>query len=212
MPLDEIRDLLGSDDPQEVNRSLKLHRERLAERLAEHERMIATVEALITGDRALRPHVIVVRPLDPIQVVSLTREVDHRTVAEAIASGFGVLAGMLAEARITPASPPFIVFHDIIDEVNPGSIELCIPVAVPIATTPPAEIRTLDGGQAATTTHRGPFDMIAAAYYALADWIVAHGHETAGPPREVYLSDPTYVSDDDLLTEIVWPIKGEESP
>lgn len=38
-------------------------------------------------------------------------------------------------------------------------------------------------------------------------WIQEHGHEAAGPPREVYLNDPTEVGEAEQLTRVDWPIK-----
>jgi effector-binding domain-containing protein len=60
----------------------------------------------------------------------------------------------------------------------------------------------------ATTLYAGPYENVGPAYRALAEWVQEHGHETAGPPREVYLTDPNEVQDPGALrTEIVWPIR-----
>lgn len=44
MPLEEIRALLRTDDPEIVHRHLELHRERLEERLAAQVRTLASIE------------------------------------------------------------------------------------------------------------------------------------------------------------------------
>ena len=55
--------------------------------------------------------------------------------------------------------------------------------------------------------HVGPYPDVGGAYQALMGWIQAHGHETAGPPREIYLNGPDEVSDPaQLRTEVLWPI------
>ena len=54
--------------------------------------------------------------------------------------------------------------------------------------------------------HRGPYDEIAPAYHTVAGWIAEHGQEIAGPPRELYLNDPTVVPPEELLTEVQWPV------
>jgi hypothetical protein len=41
----------------------------------------------------------------------------------------------------------------------------------------------------AWTVHRGPFEEIGPTYHTVAGWTQEHGHEVAGPPREVYLTD-----------------------
>jgi len=44
MPLDEIRALLTTDDPELVRRYLELHRERLEERLAAQVRTLSSIQ------------------------------------------------------------------------------------------------------------------------------------------------------------------------
>lgn len=59
----------------------------------------------------------------------------------------------------------------------------------------------------ATTVHHGPYGEIAPAYHILTGWIQDHGHEMAGPPREIYLNDPAEVGEAEQLTRVDWPIK-----
>jgi hypothetical protein len=54
----------------------------------------------------------------------------------------------------------------------------------------------------ATTVHRGPYEQIGPAYHTLTGWISEHGHDIAGPPREIYLNDPQMVPPEDLLTRV----------
>jgi effector-binding domain-containing protein len=37
-------------------------------------------------------------------------------------------------------------------------------------------------------------------------WIQDHGHQIAGPLREIYLNDPKSVVPEDLLTQVQFPI------
>ena len=62
-----------------------------------------------------------------------------------------------------------------------------------------------------TTVHRGPYEEIAAAHHTVTGWISEHGHEMAGPPREIYLNDPQTVAPEELLTRVEFPICSEES-
>lgn len=48
MPADEIRAILGADDPEVVRRYMELHRERLEERLIDQQRALARLERLLT--------------------------------------------------------------------------------------------------------------------------------------------------------------------
>jgi effector-binding domain-containing protein len=67
---------------------------------------------------------------------------------------------------------------------------------------------TLAGGIMATTVHCGRYEDISNAYRALGEWLTEHGHETAGPPREIYLVTPEKVQNPSALrTELAWPIR-----
>jgi effector-binding domain-containing protein len=61
----------------------------------------------------------------------------------------------------------------------------------------------------ATTVHHGPYEEIAPAYHTLIGWISEHGHEIAGPPREIYLNDPQTVAPAEILTRVEFPICSE---
>jgi effector-binding domain-containing protein len=65
---------------------------------------------------------------------------------------------------------------------------------------------TLVGGAVASTIHHGPYQEITPAYHTITGWVQDHGHQFAGPPREIYLNDPTLVAPEDILTEVQWPI------
>jgi effector-binding domain-containing protein len=206
MPLDEIAEILDSEE-EITHKLLARHRDRLTAQLADQERMLAFLEALIDEKRSLMPYQVIVKEVDPVQVAAVRAHVTHENVGEAIATGFGDLMAHLRAHQAAPASAPFIVFHDIIDDQTAGDIELCVPIQAPIPEGGCVRVRLLEGGAFASTVHRGRYTELAPAYHALAGWIQEHGHETAGPPHEIYLNDPQLVGEDEQLTEVAWPIE-----
>jgi effector-binding domain-containing protein len=55
--------------------------------------------------------------------------------------------------------------------------------------------------------YRGPYTGLSGAYRSLYEWIVEHGLEVAGDPREIYYTDPDEVPDPaGYVTGIVWPV------
>jgi effector-binding domain-containing protein len=115
----------------------------------------------------------------------------------------------LSRQVATPAGPPLIVYHDVIDEETDGDIEICVPVVGTVPGDSNVYGRELEGGTMATTVHRGPYEEIAPAYHTVTGWISEHGHEMAGPPREIYLNDPQTVPPAELLTRVEFPIRSE---
>lgn len=142
-------------------------------------------------------------------VAALRTATSLAVIGEDIAAGFAALMRALAHASTQPVGTPFIIYHDVIDEQTDGDIEICIPIGTQVdATHDEVDFKTVPGGTVAATTHRGPYDEISPAYHTVTGWIQDHGHQIAGPPREIYLNDPKSVIADDLLTEIQFPISA----
>ena len=207
MPLDQIRELLAEDDPKFTAKRLAMHRERLAERLADQERMLRFLERLIDRGGTLVPYDITTKQTPDQRVASLSMTTSLSASGEDIAAWCATLIGALFDAATQPVGAPFIIFHDVIDEQTAGDVEICIPVGAEVdALHDAVAFKTVPGGTVAATTHRGPYDEISPAYHTVTGWIQDHGHQMAGPPREIYLNDPTSVLAEDLLTEIQFPI------
>ena len=207
MPLDDIVSILNSG-PDVVAKLMDVHRERLASELARRERMLGFLSELIEGKEKLMPYEVQVKTVHDQGVASITDHVSMETIGDAIGAGFGELAHVVQAQRAAISGPPFVVYHDVIDEENDGDIEVCIPVSGAVEPTGRVESKTLDGGAVASTLHKGPYAEIAPAYHAISSWITQNGHSMTGPPREIYLNDPTQVGEDELLTEVNWPIDG----
>ncbi|WP_449060398.1 MerR family transcriptional regulator [Planomonospora algeriensis] len=206
MPIEEIRRVLAAS-PTEVSDLLTAHRRRLRAERDRHDHMLAIVTRLIDGEESLMDYTITVETLPAQTVASVRRRTDLAGVGAAVAEGFGTVIGVLTQAGRQPAGAPFLVFHDVIDADNDGEIDVCIPIASPVAAPSSVQVGRTDEVTAAVTVHQGRYDEVARAYHALTSWIARHGHEIAGPPRETYLNDPAVTAEADLLTQVAWPIR-----
>ncbi|HEV3399495.1 MAG TPA: MerR family transcriptional regulator [Actinomycetes bacterium] len=208
MPLEEIGELLADAGGELAAKRLRLHRERLEARLAEHRRMLAFLERLLDKEDVM-PYEVTVKEL-PAQPVAATRATtDLRGISAAIGAGVHAILDELGRRGIAPAGPLQVVYHadQVLDEDTVAPIEICWPVAAPFEGTGEVYGTELPGGPAAVAVHRGPYAEIGPAYHTLSGWISDHGHELAGGPREVYLDDPGQVEAADLQTEVQWPIR-----
>ncbi len=208
LPLGDIGVVLGDDaDADTVGPVLDRHRARLAEDLRRQERRLVAVRRIIDGEDPLMPYDITTTTLEPLVVVSTRKHCSLDEVGAGIGAGFGEVMSVVAATGATPAGPPMVLYHDVIDGEQAGEIEVAVPVADRV--TPPeggpVSCRVVDGGPAATTTHRGPYSDVESAYHVLADWIAEHGHAPLLPTRELYLNDPGEVAEGDQLTEVQWP-------
>ena len=123
-------------------------------------------------------------------VVSKRLPVRLSEIGSVIGRAFGEVYGHLGARGIASAGPPFVIYHGIPVADDPFEIEICAPVAR--TADPPVgwQMQELPAGTFVTLLHVGPYDTVASAYDELTAWIGAHDLAIAGPPREVYLSEP----------------------
>lgn len=208
MALDDIKRVLNTAPPVS-SKILEEHQQRLADRLSEDQRRLSFLGELIDGRRQLMPYEVNVEEKDDSKVAALRVHTSLASVATAVRDGFGALISAVQGQGSTPTAPPFIIYHDVIDEETDGDIEMCVPISGSLEPEGNVRTRVIEGGPAAVIIHKGAYDELGPAYHALSTWISEHGHQFAGPPRETYLNDPTQVDVNELLTEVAWPIDSE---
>jgi effector-binding domain-containing protein len=104
------------------------------------------------------------------------------------------------------AGPPIVLYDK---DVEFNSLETEVEVAWPVANKEFAS-KVLPPVHAATVLeHLNPTNSLEGAYEALYAWIKKNGYYPAYPIREVYNTDPEATSPDQLLIEIILPLKTE---
>jgi len=118
---------------------------------------------------------------------------------------FGELFGYATRKGSMPDGPPFARYPS----VGPEQVvvEAGVTVASPVAGEGRVEASDLPGGEAAVTTHIGPYESLHEAYRAVEAWMQANGRAPGGAPWETYFSDPQQEPDPmKWRTEIAWPL------
>jgi AraC family transcriptional regulator len=144
------------------------------------------------------------KELAPQLALTHRRKVTMPTIAEGVGAGFGVLMEHAAKTGAQWAGPPFILYPE--DCGGEYEIVICMPVVPGATGGEGVELEEIPGGRVATTTHVGPYREVGNAYTALQKWMTDNGCRPAGMPREVYLNDPGEVPENELLTEVDWPV------
>ena len=54
--------------------------------------------------------------------------------------------------------------------------------------------------------HKGPYTDVGPVIHAVADYAVKNGYDIVGPVTEVYLNSPMEVPENELLTEVQFPV------
>jgi effector-binding domain-containing protein len=206
MPLEDVREVLDADDPQVAAKVLDRHRARLESELDRHERMLAFLGRLIDRREGIMPYEVEVKEEPEMLVVSVTRHASQATIGKEIGETFGALTEAVGPVGYGQGMPG-IVYFDVIDEWTDGTIEVFMPVAARFEPPEGMAVKAFPPMTVASSVHRGPYAELGPAYQAVAAWIQEHGHEIAGPPRELYLNDPGESGQAEALTEVQFPIR-----
>jgi len=206
MPLPEIRSIL-SGDPAHTKQILEGHRNRLREQADRQRHAIALLDSMLREEPPMT-YEIHLRETRPQPAASIQGHAAWTEIGSFVAGAVMEVYGVVGDQGMRLAGPPYTAYHNADSSEAQIDLEVGVPVDEPIEPAGRALPATLPGGLVATTIHAGPYEDVGAAYRALGKWVQEHWHETAGPPREVYLNNPTQVQDPGgLRTEIVWPIR-----
>lgn len=135
-------------------------------------------------------HEVKVGRRDAALVLSKWFAVTLADIGRVMGAAFGEVYGHLGASGAAPDGPPFVIYHGTPASGQPFDIEVCAPIAHPVEPPTGWQLQELPAGTFATLLHVGPYDTIGEAYAAIMAWPAEHGHAIAGPPREVYLSEP----------------------
>ena len=206
MPLPEIRAVLAGD-PALTRALLEAHRQRLIEQADRQRYSIALLEAMLREEPEMsyEIHLRETRPQPAASIRGRAAWADLGTFVPAAIMEIFKAAGDQG-ARF--AGPAYAIYHSAEGTEVEVDLEVGMPADEPIQPIGRVVAATIPGGTVAWTVHAGRYEEVAPAYRALGEWVQEHGHETAGPPREVYIVGPDQVQDPGALrTEIVWPIR-----
>jgi len=126
--------------------------------------------------------------------------------------GYGLLYGWISQHGLVPSGMPHAVYLTM--PADTPEEEAVWELWAPVGGNPP-ETEPDDSGVgvkhvAATLVlsamHHGPYETVAPTYDEMWVWIGANGYIVAGPPMEIYYSDPNKVPPEEYLTEVQMPI------
>ena len=205
MPLPTIVEALDGDDPESLLTShlaaLEEQRDEIERKAQELKRRIQTKEYVMSTEVTLKTN-------PTITALAHRTETTYSEIFNDIPAGLGAVMGTLAEENLDPVGPPFTLYFQAPDGDTAGDIAMCVPIADGVADD--LDTVTVPAGAAASIIHRGSYENMGESYATVAAWIQQRGHSITGPAREIYLNSPADAAEADLLTEILFPIDGEQ--
>jgi len=152
---------------------------------------------------------IKVKKVEPMTVAFVVMKGSYSLIP----SAFTRLYGWMGKKGYAPSGPPVGVYFNAPGQVPEEELswELRSPIAKQVNPGGPDAqglgVKRVSGGQVAAAMHKGTFDKLGQTYGELTDWIMASYWEISGPPEEVYYSDPTQTPQEQLLTEVRFPVR-----
>ena len=207
MPLEEIRAILNERDPARRRQMLDAHRSRLEGQIAGYQHLLGALTRLLSEEGWPMEYEVRTKRVVAQPIASIRTRTSIAELPAVMARSYGEIFGYLGELGVRPAGAPFSIYHDPEFKEEDVDVEIGVPVAERVPPRGRISGGELPEGTVAYTLHVGSYDEIGAAYRALAAWIQSHGHEFAGPPREVSLTDPAQTREADYRTELNWPIR-----
>ena len=204
MPLPEIRTILASD-PVRAKAVLEAHRQRLVEQ-ADRQRYAITLLDTILREEPPMTYEIHLRETKSQPAASIRGRAAWAELGSFISGALMEVFKVAGDQGVRFAGPAYAIYHSAETTEAEVDLEVGMPVAEPVEPAGHVIATAIPGGLVATTVHAGRYEDVGPAYRALGEWVQEHGHETAGPCREVDIGGPDQVQDPGALrTEIGWP-------
>jgi effector-binding domain-containing protein len=146
-----------------------------------------------------------VRDRGPAIVLSQRASVRLSSIGAAIGAGFAEVYGFLGPLGAA-SGEPYVIYHGAPGPGDrPFEIEICAPIGRAVEAPAGWSVTELPAGTFASVIHVGPYGALGATYDELERWIARQGLAIAGPPREVYLSEPS-TPPADTRTVVEFPV------
>lgn len=143
----------------------------------------------------------------PQPTLSIRTTTNIKNLPQELGKAYGTISQYLGQLGEQPAGAPYAAYF------NWDMSNLEIEIGFSVSSSLPAKDNIQSGeipaGRYARCIYTGPYNKIEPAYNALTAWVKENGCEATGVAYEFYLNDPGEVSPDDLMTQIVFPLKED---
>lgn len=210
--LEEIKTILDSAESQDEKLYLALTRKKneIEEQVQEYERALDQLNTDISNLKQGKSIMSYLETID-VQLVevpmmcllSIRKMVSKPEISEEYGNCFRKLFRTITDHKLTILAPPMVLFHS--EEFSPFGldIEFAIPVKEYVTGT-----RDFNPRLCLKTVLYGSYSDLSSVYTKQREWAEKEGYENKGALYEVYITDPSQVSNEsELITEIYYPVK-----
>ncbi|MTK64913.1 MAG: GyrI-like domain-containing protein [Methanobacterium sp.] len=132
----------------------------------------------------------------------------YRGYVEDMGKLIGEIVDWMIDQDVKMSGPPYSVYYTSPKEVLPNDMqyELGIPFKGEASELGKIKIKDIPAQEVIYALNKGPYNKIGAVYESLMNKIIEEGFQMVGAPIEIYFNSPMEVSEDELLTEVQFPI------
>lgn len=149
----------------------------------------------------------------PIKIawVSGSSSTDPAAIGAALGASYGEVGAFLGQHGLEQAGPPISITTKWDEAGGMFAYEAAIPVAgMPageIRADSPVKLGPTYEGKAIKVVHKGPYENLPGAYEQITAYAAVHGLELGERPWEEYVSDPGNTPQEELITNVYFPVK-----
>ncbi len=143
----------------------------------------------------------------PQPTLSIRTTTSIKNLAQELGKAYGAIGQYLGQLGEQPAGAPYAAYFNW--DTSDLEVEIGFPVASSLPTKENIQSGEIPAGRYARCSYTGPYNKIEPAYNALTAWVKENGYEATEVAYEFYLNDPGEVSPEDLLTQVVFPLKED---
>ncbi|UCF26957.1 MAG: GyrI-like domain-containing protein [Chloroflexota bacterium] len=147
---------------------------------------------------------------DPQPTLSIRTNTSIKNLPNELGKAYGAIGQYLGQLGEQPAGAPYAAYFDF--NMDDFEVEIGFPVPKPLPEKEEIKNSEIPGGKLAQCLYTGPYNKIEPAYNALTAFVEENGYEATGVAYEFYLNDPGEVAPEELLTQIVFPLKAALNP
>ena len=118
------------------------------------------------------------------------------------------VVGYVTAENLQITEPPYGIYMNRPMEVSPEELqyEMGITFIGDANGEGRVKIKEIPAHQAISTVYKGPYGQAAQIYQAIIKYAGENGYNIVGPVKEIYMNNPMEVSEDELLTEVQFPV------
>jgi len=120
----------------------------------------------------------------------------------------GEIVDWMVEQDVEMSGPPYSVYYTSPKEVEPEDMqyEMGVPFYGEASEQGKVKIKDVPAQDVLYALHKGPYNEVGLVYEVLMNKVMEDGYQMVGAPVEIYFNSPMEVSEDELLTEVQFPV------